>query len=85
MPYSINVKEKSKALRRKGFSLNEISEKLDISKTTIHDWVSHAVELDGIAKTKIAKLKGDCSLSGNLPFDSYMSLIGRRMFDILKL
>ncbi len=56
MPYPTILKEKSKALRRKGFSLNEISKRLDVSKTTIHDWVSHSIELNEKARARINRL-----------------------------
>lgn len=65
MPYSTIVREESKALRRKGFSLNEISEKLDISKSTIHDWVSNSIHLSKKAAARINnRVKNGCK-NGN--------------------
>jgi len=49
-------KDKTKAieLRRKGFSYNEISKKLEIPKSTLHYWLVN-IEMSEKAKTRIAK------------------------------
>lgn len=56
MPYPTEIRNQAKALRKRGFSLNEISSGLNIPKTTVHDWVSHLVELSDKARRRIAKI-----------------------------
>lgn len=41
MAHSIELKESAQKLRKKGFSLKEISEKLKISKSTASTWLAH--------------------------------------------
>lgn len=43
MSYSIGVREKAIKFRRLGFSLNEISKKLSISKSTLSFWLSSII------------------------------------------
>lgn len=59
MVYSISIKNQAAALRQKGFSLNEISSNLNISKTTVHDWVSDKIILSEKAQARIAKRISD--------------------------
>ena len=55
MPHSIKIKSKCEALRKKGFSYNEISSVLFLPKTTVQNWVSNKVILTKKAKERIAK------------------------------
>lgn len=52
--HSLELKTKAKLLRRKGFSLKEISEKLSISKSTASAWLS-SIELSIYAQERLAK------------------------------
>ena len=51
-----NLKQKAIELRKKGFSLREISEKLEISKSTASLWLG-GVELSNDAKNRIEGLR----------------------------
>ena len=52
MSYSINVKDRAIGLRKKGYSLNEISKKLTISKSTASLWLN-SILLDNKAKKRL--------------------------------
>ena len=54
-PYPNELKEKTINLRKRGYSLNEISSQIKIPKTTIHDWVANKIILSERAKTRIKK------------------------------
>ena len=56
MSYSIYLKEESINLRRKGYSIKEISEILNISKSTSSTWVKH-LNLNDKAKLRLQKRK----------------------------
>lgn len=56
MAYSIEIKEKAKRLRKSGFSLKEISEKLGIAKSTASVWVAH-IKLGAKARKRLKKRK----------------------------
>jgi len=56
---SIELKEKAKQLRRKGFSLTEISVKLSISKSTLSDWLKNiALNRKALERLKDRKIYG---------------------------
>lgn len=63
--YSSAIKQKCLKLRRRGYSLNEISSKLSIPKTTIHDWVNCRVILSLQAKKRIQDRVTQGSIKGN--------------------
>ncbi|PJC27889.1 hypothetical protein CO054_03075 [Candidatus Shapirobacteria bacterium CG_4_9_14_0_2_um_filter_39_11] len=54
MPYSLRIRNKAIGLRKKGFSLKEVSEKLKIAKSTASAWLSE-IELSPAAKRRLAK------------------------------
>lgn len=54
MAHRIEIKDKAIALRKKGYSLKEISEQLKIAKSTASVWVSH-IELSLSAQNRLAK------------------------------
>lgn len=54
MAYSIEIKEKAKRLRKGGFSLKEISEKLGIAKSTASAWLAH-IKLGSKARKRLQK------------------------------
>lgn len=41
MPYPIDIKEKAIHLRKSGYSLKEIAQKLDIAKSTASMWLDN--------------------------------------------
>lgn len=53
MSHSIQIKTEAINLRRKGFSLNEIAEKIHISKSTLSEWLS-LIELSPSAQKRLA-------------------------------
>lgn len=53
MSHSIQIKNEAIILRKKGFSLTEITEKLHLSKSTLSDWLS-SIELSPIAQKRLA-------------------------------
>lgn len=53
MSHSILIKTEAINLRRKGFSLNEIAEKIHISKSTLSEWLS-LIELSPSAQKRLA-------------------------------
>ena len=63
------IKEKHKALelRRKGRSINEIAEKLDISKSTVSGWCRN-VQLDPKQIERLAKRQESGSYKGRMKF-----------------
>lgn len=54
MAYSLEVKTKARVLRKKGYSLKEISEKMKIAKSTASVWVSH-ISLSSTAQNRLAR------------------------------
>lgn len=54
MAHPVELKTKAIALRKRGFSLKEISEKLAISKSTASDWLS-SIELSPSAQKRLAR------------------------------
>lgn len=54
MAYSIKVKTAAKKLRKRGFSLKEISEKLGIAKSTASAWLNH-IKLGKKAQKRLQK------------------------------
>ena len=54
MAYSIRVKTEAKKLRKRGFSLKEISEKLGIAKSTASAWLGH-IKLGKKAQQRLQK------------------------------
>ncbi len=54
MAYSIKVKTKAKELRERGFSLKEISEKLNIAKSTASTWLGY-IKLGKKAQERLQK------------------------------
>lgn len=54
MSYSIKFKKRAINLRKRGFSLKEISKKLSIAKSTASEWVSE-IELSPTAQNRLAK------------------------------
>lgn len=50
----IEVKTKAITLRKRGYSLNEISEKLHIAKSTASTWLSN-INLSNVAKNRLEK------------------------------
>lgn len=65
MAYSKIIKEKATNLRRLGFSLNEIYEKIGVSKSVISGWTK-SVDLDDFAKNRIlARIKSGQLISAN--------------------
>ena len=63
----MKIKEKAKArvLRERGYSINEIHQKLKVSKSSISTWV-HDIELDNVAKARIKGLAADALLKSNI-------------------
>lgn len=53
MSYPIQIKTGAISLRRKGFSLTEIAEKLPVSKSTLSEWLS-SIELSSSAQKRLA-------------------------------
>ena len=53
MSHSIQIKNEAIILRKKGFSLTEITEKLHLSKSTISNWLS-SIELSPLAQKRLA-------------------------------
>lgn len=56
MPYPIELKNQAISLRKKGFSLKEVSEKLDIAKSTASSWLQN-INLNQKAQERLKKLK----------------------------
>ena len=56
MSYSIKIKSSAISLREKGYSLGEISKQLQISKSTISEWVG-SIELSANAQKRLADKK----------------------------
>jgi len=54
MSYSLEVKEKATQLRKKGYSLNEISKKLNTSKSTASLWLNN-ISLNENAQKRLIK------------------------------
>lgn len=54
MPYPLNVKSTAISLRKQGFSLKEISEELNIAKSTASVWLSDII-LSSSAQQKLAQ------------------------------
>ncbi len=52
MAYSIEIKEKARRLRKKGFSLKEISEELGIAKSTASKWLAY-IKLESKARKRL--------------------------------
>ncbi len=55
MSYTIEFKEKAIKLRKKGYSLNEISKLFRISKSTASEWLN-TIELNQKARNRLKKL-----------------------------
>lgn len=53
MSYSLDIKNKAIELRKKGFSLTEISRKLDLAKSTTSVWLSQ-IELSSEAQKRLS-------------------------------
>lgn len=53
MSYPVQIKTRAINLRRKGFSLTEIAEKLPVSKSTLSEWLS-SIELSSSAQKRLA-------------------------------
>lgn len=53
MSYPIQIKTRAISLRRKGFSLTEIAEKLPVSKSTLSEWLS-LIELSSFAQKRLS-------------------------------
>ena len=54
MSHSFELKTKAKLLRRRGFSLKEVSESLNISKSTASIWLS-SIELSKTAQSRLER------------------------------
>lgn len=54
MPHAIELKNRAIALRKKGFSLKEIADKLQIAKSTASEWLS-SIKLSLSAQKRLAK------------------------------
>jgi len=52
MPYSLELKKQAISLRKKGFSLKEVSEKLDIAKSTASVWLQN-IDLNPKAQKRL--------------------------------
>jgi len=56
MAYSLNIRENASGLRKQGYSIKEISENLNIAKSTASLWVS-SIQLDDLAQNRLRERK----------------------------
>jgi len=60
---NISIKEKAKYLRKKGYSLSEISSKTGLSKSTIQSWVKD-IKLTKIQRSRLESKAERCGKNG---------------------
>jgi transcriptional regulator with XRE-family HTH domain len=75
---AIVFKREAIILRKKGFSLREISEQLKLSKSTASLWLGN-IKLSKIAKKRIYKLGADGRIRGNDSVKNRISLEDKRI------